>query len=380
VARHAEIAGGGIAGLGLGMMLARRGWTVRIHERSPGIREIGSGIALRNNCVEVFEHYGVFPRLAPHGTMLKVEKHLDRRGRFLQARSMAGHHRTFVMPRQTLVDVMAAVARESGAEIVTNSLIAGADLDGALIGEDGRRYPADLVVGADGVRSRTRASLPIGARFEEYPTKVGRWLLEGQAFTEDNTQFEVWSGDRRVGIMPCGTGQSYIYTVMPARDQGACAMPIDADNWSAAFPRLNALFAALNAAEGSLVIYPLVTAPSWSAGRVALVGDAAHGMPPTLGQGVGLAMINCHALAELVTRSENIEQALEVWESSVRFLSDATRRWAIRYDRFTRHWPRPLRMFRPQVIRAVGRIKMLNERMRIADRGLALTNFSLERP
>jgi 2-polyprenyl-6-methoxyphenol hydroxylase-like FAD-dependent oxidoreductase len=111
-----------------------------------------------------------------------------------------------------------------------------------------------------------------------------------------------------------------------------------------------------------------------------LVGDAAHGMPPTLGQGVGLSMINCHVLAEVVTQSENIAQALETWESSVRFLSDATRRWAIRYDRFTRHWPHALRIFRPQVIRAIARIKMINERMRIADRGLALTNFNLQRP
>jgi 2-polyprenyl-6-methoxyphenol hydroxylase-like FAD-dependent oxidoreductase len=377
VARHAEIAGGGIAGLGLGMMLVRRGWTVRIHERSPGIREIGSGIALRNNCVEVFEHYGVFARLAPHGTMLRAEKHFDRRGRFLQLRSMAGHHRTFVMPRQTLVDVMAEVARESGAEIVTSSLIAGADPTGALVDENGRRYPADLAVGADGVRSRTRASLPIGARFEEYPTMVNRWLLAGQAFTEDHTQFEIWSGDRRVGVMPCGTG-SYFYTVMPAKDEGACRMPLDVENWTAAFPKLRVLFTALNGAEGSQVVYPLVTAPRWSAGRVALVGDAAHGMPPTLGQGVGLSMINCHALAEVVTQSENIAQALGTWENSVRFLSDATRRWAIRYDQFTRHWPRALHMFRPQVIQAVGRIKMLNERMRIADRGLALTNFKLQ--
>jgi len=380
VTRHAEIAGGGIAGLGLGMMLARRGWTVRIHERSPRIREVGSGISLRNNCVEVLEHYGVFPRLAPHGSMLTAEKYFDRRGRFLQERSMAGHHRTFVMARQTLVDVMAAVARESGAEIVTNSLIVGADPAGALIDENGRRYPADLAVAADGVRSRTRASLSIGAHFEEYPTRVSRWLLEGRAFTEDHTQFEIWSGDRRVGILPCGSSQTYIYAVMPARDQGACAMPLDVDNWSATFPKLRALFTALNAAEGSQVIYPLVTTPRWSAGRVAVVGDAAHGMPPTLGQGAGLSMINCHALAEVVTQSDDIEQALEKWESSIRFLSDTTRRWAIRYDRFTRHWPRPLRMFRPTVMRAIGRIKMVNEQMRIADRGLALTEYDLRRP
>ena len=41
---HAEIAGGGIGGLALGTMLRQRGWTVRVHERSEEIREIGAGI------------------------------------------------------------------------------------------------------------------------------------------------------------------------------------------------------------------------------------------------------------------------------------------------------------------------------------------------
>ena len=100
VARHAEIAGAGIGGLGLGIMLARHGWSVRVHERSPAIREIGSGISLRNNCIEVLEHYGIFPRLEPHGTMLRLERHFDWRGRFVQQRSFTGHHRTLVLPRQ----------------------------------------------------------------------------------------------------------------------------------------------------------------------------------------------------------------------------------------------------------------------------------------
>ena len=323
MARHAEIAGGGIGGLGLGIMLARRGWSVRIHERSPAIREIGSGISLRNNCIEVLERYGVFEKLEPHGTMLKLEKHFDWRGRFMQQRSMAGHHRTLVLPRETLVDVLAGAAREAGVEIVTSSLIVGADPSGALISEDGRRRQADLAIGADGVRSRVRGSLPIGARCDEYPTRVNRYLLPNRAFVEEDTMFEIWSGDRRVGIMPSGPGRTYIYAVMPARDEAACAMPLDVKNWSAAFPRLTEVFEAIGTVAGSQATYSLVTAPRWSFGRVALVGDAAHGMPPTLGQGAGLAMMNCHALAELVTADADIERALKRWEDTGRFLSDA---------------------------------------------------------
>jgi flavin-dependent dehydrogenase len=46
VQRHAEIAGGGIAGLNAAIVLARCGWSVRVHERAPEIRETGAGIFL----------------------------------------------------------------------------------------------------------------------------------------------------------------------------------------------------------------------------------------------------------------------------------------------------------------------------------------------
>jgi 2-methyl-3-hydroxypyridine 5-carboxylic acid dioxygenase len=51
---HAEIAGGGIAGLSCAVILARHGWSIRVHERAPDIREGGTGIYLKNNATEVF--------------------------------------------------------------------------------------------------------------------------------------------------------------------------------------------------------------------------------------------------------------------------------------------------------------------------------------
>src|SRR5438067_800324 len=97
--RHAEIAGGGIGGLGVGLMLARKGWSVRIHERSPAIREIGAAISLRNNSISVLERCDAFDRLRPEGSLLSREQHFDRRGRLLQERVTTGQ-RTIILPRQ----------------------------------------------------------------------------------------------------------------------------------------------------------------------------------------------------------------------------------------------------------------------------------------
>ena len=163
--RHAEIAGGGIGGLGLGLMLARHGWTVRVHERSSEIREVGAGIYIKNNSIGVLEHYGIYPKLQPLGTQLQYARIRNAEGRMMQQRPLVGHHRVLVLPRQSLVDTLAASAQEAGVEIVTGSQIVGADTSGALIDAQGRSFAADLVVAADGFRSKVRDSLNIGAQF-----------------------------------------------------------------------------------------------------------------------------------------------------------------------------------------------------------------------
>ena len=99
---HAEIAGGGIGGLGLSIMLAQKGWTVRVHERAPAIREIGAGISLRNNCITVLERYGVYARLQAQGSAIREERHYNDEGALLQKRAMTGQ-RLLVIARQALV-------------------------------------------------------------------------------------------------------------------------------------------------------------------------------------------------------------------------------------------------------------------------------------
>src|SRR5258708_18507326 len=146
--RHAEIAGGGIGGLGLGLMLARHGWSVRFHGRPSEIREVGAGIYIKNNSIRVLEHYGIYPKLEPLGTLLRYARIRDPEGRVMQQRPLVGHHRVLVLPRHSLVDVLAAAARVARVAIVTGSQIVGAKTDGALIDARGRRFAAALVVAA----------------------------------------------------------------------------------------------------------------------------------------------------------------------------------------------------------------------------------------
>ena len=154
---HAEIAGGGIGGLSSATMLAQQGWTVRVHERSPEIREVGTGIYIKNNAIEVLEEFGIFDRLVAHGTRSSSARKcsIATVASCRIALSWVGS-RVHVFLRQTLIEVLRDAAERAGVDIVTGSTALAADPKGELLLEDGRRLHADLVIAADGVRSRVR--------------------------------------------------------------------------------------------------------------------------------------------------------------------------------------------------------------------------------
>jgi 2-polyprenyl-6-methoxyphenol hydroxylase-like FAD-dependent oxidoreductase len=368
---HAEIAGAGIAGLSCAIMLARQGWTVRVHERSPEIREVGAGIQLKNNAIEVLEELGIFDRLAPLGIQLERGRILGPDGRVMQERILASKSRVHVFLRQSVVEILRDAAHEAGAEIVTNSTAVAADPTGELVLESGRRLRADLVVAADGAQSRLRASLDVGGRYRWLPTIVNRCLVPGREVTRELVSTEHWSGRCRLGIMPCGANLSFFFRVSPECNTAASARQIDTKFWLTALPRLAREIELASQQPAIRHNFVIVQCPRWHNGRVAIVGDAAHGLPPTLGQGAGLTLMNTYALANALNHKRPIEEALQTWETAIRFVSDWTQRWAIRYDFLSRQWPETLGFVRNAIIWAF-RLPALNGRMRIADQGLKL--------
>jgi 2-polyprenyl-6-methoxyphenol hydroxylase-like FAD-dependent oxidoreductase len=368
---HAEIAGAGIAGLGTAIMLARRGWTVRVHERSPEIRELGTGIQIKNNAIEVLEALGIFDRLAPQGFKLERARHRDPDGRVMQERVLDGRSRVYVFLRQPLIETFRVVAEEAGVEIVTNSKAVAADPTGSLLLENGRRLRADLVIAADGAQSKLRESLDLGGSHRLLATVVNRYLVPTREITPEPVTTEHWSGRYRIGIMPCGSDLSFVFQVCPQWDKTASRLPIDRQCWSKAFPRLRREIELLGECAAMQHNFSLVRCPRWHRGRVAIIGDAAHALPPTLGQGAGLTLMNAQALTIALERIGTVEEALPVWEAAVRSVSDTTQRWAMRYDFLTRQWPESLWFIRAAIIWSF-RLPALNRRMRIADQGLNL--------
>lgn len=373
--RHAEIAGGGYAGLMMATLLAQRGWSVTLHERSEVVREIGAGIFLHSNGLVVLEEAGLMEELAPKGERLLRDRMVDHRERVMQERDLSGPStRRWSFPRQAPIEVLHGAARRAGVEIRTGSTIVSAHPDGMLTSEDGSEHRADLVIGADGHHSAVRGSLGLTRLERRLPTTSIRFLLPGRALTPEPMSTEYWSRRRRIALAACGPDHTYCYMACPEGDAPGSEVPINVESWSDHFPHLRQVFELLHRSDPYKAYYSWVQAHAWSQGKVALLGDAAHALPPTLGQGSNLAMSNARSLVTFLEHVRPLPAALAAWERAVRPTTEATQTWARYYDRMTKHWPNPMSGVRARIIWAFGASPQLSSRMRRADRTPPITD------
>ena len=241
--RHAEIAGGGFTGLTLATALAQRGWTVRVHERAPEVRAFGAGIWLWENGVRVLDAIGAADEALSGCTEAPDWRSWDRRGRLIHHIPFGPpYSRVFCMPREQMLQAILAAAKRAGAEIVTGSEAVAAEPGGKLVIADGSSRPADLVVAADGIKSKVRDSLDLVAHRHTHIDGAIRLMEPHIASEYDETESvrikEWWRGSRRVLYTPCNREIFYICLTMPAKDREATAVPVRKDVWKRSFPQL----------------------------------------------------------------------------------------------------------------------------------------------
>lgn len=315
--RHAEIAGAGIGGLAAAAALAQRGWTVRVHERHEELRFIGAGIYIFDNGLRVLRALGAredATRGAYAGPIFEIRDRHNRLTERVPFNSGPGSQ-VFAIVRKQLTEALVAAGRRAGAEIITNSEAVGATPAGELILADGQRLSADLVVAADGVNSKLRESLGLLKSRRRLADGAIRMLIPrsgGDLPAEDLDKYiEFWSGTRRILYTPCNNSDLYLAFTCLNSDYRAKSLPIDRPLWQAAFPHLANLLGRIEEV-GRWDPFEVVKLHRWSAGRVAILGDAAHAQAPNLGQGGGCAIMNALGLAvALEQHGDDIAGALE---------------------------------------------------------------------
>ena len=341
--RHAEIVGAGFAGLTAACALAQRGWSVRVHERADRLRTTGAGIYIYENGLRVLEAVGAYDAAVKGAPFAHTREVRDDHNRTISVHRWQGSSRVYSIVRQTVINALAEQARKAGAEIVVNSTALTAEPDGTLMLASGRKHKADLVIAADGAGSRLRDGLGLLDKRKYLVDGCTRLLIDKtpQERGQDGaTTVEYWSGSRRVLYTPCSETEVYIALTMLDSDDTAKKIPVDRAAWTRWFPHLEPLIARLG--DGRYDRFEYIRLRKWSVGRVAVIGDAAHALPPNIGQGGGCAMMNALSMAVWLDRDRDVPAGLAAWEENERAITEHTQRISLMLG-WPTTWPPAIR-------------------------------------
>jgi 2-polyprenyl-6-methoxyphenol hydroxylase-like FAD-dependent oxidoreductase len=349
MAREAHIIGAGIGGLTAAAILAKTGWKVVAHERANTLREVGAGIFLKENGLQVLEELGPLDDLIARGTRLRQSNLKDANGRKLLARDISAE-RVYTVLRADLHQHLTTLAAKWGVDVQTSADIVDVHPDGRLNMAGGQEYRADLVVGADGLNSIARRKMGLEVSCVALPNGSSRMLVPQVDGDLKDESVEQWVGHKRVLGVPVGRSLMYLCASAKESDSRGVRLPFDVGYWSKLFPAYADLFSRVDPSTVIHHRHGLVHVNGWSKGKVAILGDAVHGQPPNLGQGAGMSISNAGSLAHILESEPDVPRALAAWEAKERRLTEQVQNWSENWDHFVHKWPVGVERLRSVVI------------------------------
>ncbi|MGH7130946.1 MAG: FAD-dependent monooxygenase [Phycisphaerales bacterium] len=299
------IIGAGIGGLTTAIALRRAGLEVQVFERAPEPREVGAGIGLWGNAVGALRRIDLADRVLARGESMQTAEFRLASGKRLSTMHAAEFRSRGLEPIALVhrAELLDELLKAAGPGVVHfGRALAGYDESPSGVTarfETGDTIQSDLLIGADGLKSRVRAQLLADGE----PRYSGYTCWRGVVQFPDpivppGYVAEVWGRGARFGITRIGAGRVYWWATINAPasplEQGQLddtAKGILFQSHGAFCEPVPALIRATDAA--AIVrndIYDRAPTRTWTRGRVLLIGDAAHPTTPNLGQGGCMAI------------------------------------------------------------------------------------------
>jgi len=321
---HIAVIGCGVAGATAALLLARLGHRVTLFEQSERVGPIGAGILLQPSGQEVLREIGLLDEVIATAEPIEEIYATTHRGHDLVRLRYSDYYAGCIgygLHRGDLFTVLHRAMLSAGVTLRLMQPVVSFRQDADYIeplDTAGRSLGTfDLLIAADGARSRLRQSAPI--RQWSMPYKHGAIWVVGRNDAVRGQLRQVTHGGRQLcGLLPMGGGRCSLFWGLHERDRDAL--------WSRGFdawrdevlnlqPDARPMFDDVcRFDQVKFVRYQHTWMSGWRIGRAVFIGDAAHAMSPHLGQGVNLALGDARELCDAIGSVPEIDQALSIYE------------------------------------------------------------------
>jgi FAD-dependent urate hydroxylase len=324
------IIGAGMGGLTAGIALQQAGYTVEIYDRTKELRPAGAAISLWSNGVKVLNRLGLGKDIANLGGQMDRMAYYSATGELLTEFSLHPlihqvGQRPYPIARTDLQQLLLDKVGADHVRLNSNCVRVEQDENGVTaLFEDGHKATGDVLIAADGSRSRLR-NYVVGCSIERNYVGYVNWngLVAATEELAPNDSWVIYVGEhKRASLMPVAGSRFYFFLDVPLPKGTVSPPDLYQEELSTFFKGwaapVQTLIQRLDLDQTNRIeIHDIDPLPKLVKGRVALLGDSAHGTAPDLGQGGCQAMEDAIVLTTyLQTTNLSVEDALKRYEAA----------------------------------------------------------------
>lgn len=333
------VIGAGYAGATAAHALSRLGADVTVYEQAKQVREVGAGIGLRPSTMDQFRKFGIFDAISTVTTPSDYFEILTAQGHRIAMEEwpekQAFDATTHFVHRGDFIDALLGVLPE-GMVRLDHKLVKLTDngSTATAVFQNGVEVEADLIVGADGIRSQVRQHL-IG---DHAPVFAGEHAYRA-VIPKSDTFGLVDDGNLRMYL---GHGTKiYLLPLLHREEVSYDVTCLSADSTPAPQGSKEELLKVVDGFDEKLVkitqgldmgkvnlraVYDIDPVDRWHSDAVVLIGDAAHAMLHHQGQGANSAVLDAGALSDALEAAPSVAEALAQYQASRKPVTDELQR------------------------------------------------------